>query len=142
MPRQSGFTLIEIMVVVIIIGVLSAIVAPAVIGRIEDTRVEVVKVDLRTIASALKMYRVDNFGYPSNESGLLALIEDPRDTSAPNWNREGYLDDDEVPRDPWGTEYQYLNPGPDGSDFYVYSLGADRAPGGEDADADISTSEL
>ena len=97
MARQSGFTLIEIMVVVIIIGVLSAIVAPAVIGRIEDARVEVAKVDLRTIASALKMYRVDNFGYPSNDLGLLALIEDPRDASA---------------------------------------------PGGEDADADISTSDL
>jgi len=142
MARQSGFTLIEIMVVVIIIGVLSAIVAPVVVGRIEDARVEVVKVDLRTIAAALKIYRVDNFGYPSSEIGLSALVEKPYDNSAPNWNREGYLDDDEAPRDPWGTEYQYLKPGPDGSDYYVYSFGADRMPGGEGADADISTSDL
>ena len=94
MAKQSGFTLIEIMVVVIIIGVLSAI------------------------------------------------VEEPLGTIAPNWNREGYIDDDEVPHDPWGTEYQYLMPGPDGSDYYVYSFGADRMPGGEGADADISTSDL
>ena len=142
MARQSGFTLIEIMVVVIIIGVLSAIVAPAVIGRIEDARIEAAKAELRIIESGLKMYRVDNFGYPSSELGLSALVEEPLGTIAPNWNREGYIDDDEVPHDPWGTEYQYLMPGPDGSDYYVYSFGADRMPGGEGADADISTSDL
>lgn len=142
MANQSGFTLIEIMVVVIIIGVLSAIVAPVVVGRIEDARVEATKVELGTISAALKMYRVDNFNYPNSQLGLLALVENPNDPSAPNWNRRGYLDDDEVPRDPWGSEYQYLNPGPDGSDYYLYSLGADRLPGGEGPDADISTSDL
>ena len=142
MNEQLGFTLIEIMVVVIIIGVLSAIVAPAVVGRIEDARIDAAKAELRIIESALKMYRVDNFGYPSLEEGLLALVEEPPGVNAPNWNREGYLDDEEVPHDPWGTEYQYLSPGPDGSDYYVYSFGADRAPGGAGPDADISTSDL
>ena len=111
MAKQSGFTLIEIMVVVIIIGVLSAIVAPIVVGRIAEARVEAARAELRIIESGLKMYRVDNFGYPSSEVGLMALVEEPLSSVAPNWNREGYLDDDKIPHDPWGTEYQYADLG-------------------------------
>lgn len=142
MRTQEGFTLIEIMVVVIIIGILSAIVAPKVVGRLEDARIEAAKAELRIIGSALKMYRVDNFAYPTTEMGLLALVEKPLGPEAVNWNTAGYLDDNKVPSDPWGIEFQYLTPGPDGSDYFVYSFGADRQPGGERENADISTSDL
>ena len=142
MRKTSGSTLIEIMVVVIIIGVLSAIVAPTVLGRLEQARVEAAKAELKTIEGALKMYRVDNFSYPTTEAGLRALVERPLETDAPNWNADGYLGDDAVPIDPWGAEYQYLSPGPDGSKYYVYTFGADRQPGGDGPEADISTSDL
>ncbi len=142
MKNQTGFTLIEIMVVVIIIGILSAVVTPMVVNRLEQARIEAAKAELRTIEAALKMYRVDNFGYPTTEMGLLALVEEPLGPDAPNWDPDGYLDDDKVPTDPWGTEFQYLSPGPDGSDYYVYTFGADRQPGGDGAKADISTSDL
>ena len=142
MVTQRGFTLIEIMVVVIIIGILSAVVTPIVVDRLVQARIESAKAELRTIEAALKMYRVDNFDYPTTELGLIALIEKPVGSDAPNWNAAGYLDDDKVPLDPWGTEYQYLSPGPDGSDYYVYTFGADRQPGGDGAKADISTSDL
>jgi len=140
MTRQAGFTLIEVMVVVIIIGILSAIVAPTVVSRLEDARTEAVLSELRTIEGALKMFRVDNFAYPTTEMGLRALVERPLGAEAPNWNSEGYLDDTDVPRDPWGTEFQYLSPAPDGGDFYLYSFGADRKPGGEGAGADLTAS--
>lgn len=142
LSEQTGFTLIEIMVVVIIIGILSAMVAPVVVGRLENARIEAAMVELRTIEGALKMYRVDNFGYPTTELGLLALVEKPLGSDGLNWNDDGYLDDDKVPIDPWGMEFQYLSPGPDGSDYYAYSFGADRQPGGDGAKADISTSDL
>lgn len=142
MTRQSGFTLVEIMVVVIIIGILSALVAPKVVGRLEDARIEASKANLRTIESALKFYHLDNFSYPTTEMGLIALIEEPLSASAPHWKRGGYLDDNSVPLDSWGTEFQYLSPGPDGSDYYVYTLGADKKPGGEGANADLNSSDL
>ena len=142
MRRQQGFTLIEIMVVVIIIGLLAGLVGTTVISRLETARVDAAKTDLRTIEMALRMYRADNFGYPTTEMGLLALVEEPFGSDAPNWNADGYLDDDKVPVDPWGIEYQYLSPGPDGSDYELYSLGADRRPGGDEAGADISASDL
>ena len=142
MRHQRGFTLVEIMVVVIIIGLLAGLVGTTVISRLETARVDAAKTDLRTIEMALRMYRVDNFGYPTTEMGLLALVEEPVSASVPNWNSAGYLDDDEVPVDPWGTEYQYLSPGLDGSDYDLYSLGADGKPGGDEAGADISASDL
>ncbi len=142
MRHLRGFTLVEIMVVVIIIGLLAGLVGTTVISRLEVARVDAAKTDLRTIEMALRMYRVDNFGYPTTEMGLLALVEEPVSASVPNWNSAGYLDDDEVPVDPWGTEYQYLSPGLDGSDYDLYSLGADGKPGGDEAAADISASDL
>lgn len=133
-PRQDGFTLIEIMVVVIIIGLLVAIVAPNVIGRIDDAQVVRAKADIDAIGNALKFYRVDNFAYPSTEQGLEALVSKPNDPSVRNWKPGGYLES--MPRDPWGNPYQYLNPGNNG-EIDVYSLGRDGQPGGEGLDADI-----
>lgn len=134
MAKQSGFTLIEIMVVVIIIGLLVAIVAPNVIGRIDDAQVVRAKADIDAIGNALKFYRVDNFAYPSTEQGLEALVTKPNDPSVRNWKPGGYLES--MPKDPWGSPYQYLNPGNNG-EIDVYSLGRDGQPGGEGLDADI-----
>ncbi len=131
---QRGFTLIEIMVVVIIIGLLAAIVAPQVIGRVDDAQIEKAKADIRSIDSALKFYRLDNFAYPSTEQGIDALVTKPNDPSIRNWKTGGYLD--RMPKDPWGNPYLYLNPGNNG-EIDVYTLGRDGRPGGNGIDADI-----
>ena len=139
-PRQqSGFTLIEIMVVVIILGILAAIVAPNVIGRIDDAQVTRAKQDLRGIESALKFYRMDNFAYPTSEQGLEALVSKPADPNIRNWKAGGYLD--RLPKDPWGNEYQYLNPGQNG-EIDIYTYGRDGRPGGEGIDADLGNWNL
>jgi len=142
MRNQNGFTLIEIMVVVIIIGVLASLIAPRILGRIDDARIEAARADIQTLETALKLYKVDNFRYPTTEHGLVALVEKPISSDAPNWNDGGYLGKKQVRVDPWGMEYQYLSPGPDGSDYYVYSLGGDRKPGGEGVDADLNSSGM
>lgn len=132
--RQNGFTLIEIMVVVIIIGILAAIVAPNVIGRLDDANETKVAADISGMEAALKLYRLDNFTYPSTEQGLDALVTQPNDPSIRNWNAGGYLDN--LVNDPWGNPYQYLFPGNNG-EFDIYTLGRDGRPGGEGPDADI-----
>ncbi|MDH3305632.1 MAG: type II secretion system major pseudopilin GspG [Gammaproteobacteria bacterium] len=132
--RQRGFTLIEIMVVVIIIGILAAIVAPNVIGRIDDAQITKAKAEISNIENALKFYRLDNFTYPTTEQGLEALVTKPTDPSIRNWKTGGYLD--RLPKDPWGNPYQYLNPG-NNREIDVYTLGRDGRPGGEGLDADI-----
>ena len=137
--RQSGFTLIEIMVVVIILGILAAIVAPNVIGRIDDAQITRVQQDLRGVENALKFYRLDNFAYPTSEQGLQALVTKPNDPNIRNWKAGGYLD--RLPKDPWGKEYQYLSPGQNG-EIDIYTFGRDGRPGGEDIDADIGNWEL
>ena len=138
---QCGFTLIEIMVVVIILGILAAIVAPNLIGRVDDAQIARVQQDLRGIDNALKFYRLDNFAYPTNEQGLQALVTKPNDPNIRNWKAGGYLQRGRIPKDPWGKEYQYLNPGQNG-EIDIYTLGRDGRPGGEGIDADIGNWEL
>jgi len=136
--QQRGFTLIEIMVVVVIIGVLGAIVVPQFMSRPDQAKVTAARTDLQAIATALEMYRLDNLQYPSTQQGLEALSKRPSGApAARNWNPQRYLKS--LPIDPWGTPYQYLNPGHksvDGS-YDLYSLGADGVPGGEGMAADI-----
>jgi len=132
--RESGFTLIEIMVVVVILGILAALVAPNVISRIDDAQINRAKQDIRAVESALHLYRLDNFKYPTTDQGLEALVSQPADPSIRNWRAGGYLD--KIPVDPWGTPYQYLQPGQYG-EFDVFTLGADQQPGGEGINGDI-----
>ena len=135
---QSGFTLIEIMVVVVILGILAGIVVPRIMDRPDSARVSAAQQDIRAIESALNLYRLDNHQYPSTDQGLEALVEEPSGSpQPPNW--QGYLD--RLPKDPWGNEYQYLNPGEHG-EIDIYSLGADGSPGGEGVDADIGNWQL
>ena len=134
--RQRGFTLIEIMVVVIIIGILAAIVAPNVIGNVDRANITKAKTEIRAFESALKLYRLDNFQYPTSEQGLEALVVRPNDPNIRNWNPRGYMERDTIPPDPWGNPYQYLNPGNNG-EIDVYTLGRDGRPGGEGIDADV-----
>lgn len=131
--HQSGFTLIEIMVVVVILGILAALIAPNVISRIDEAQVVKVKQDIRAVESALKLYRLDNFRYPETEQGLNALVTPPQDPDA-RWPAGGYLE--RLPRDPWDREYVYLYPGNQG-EYDVYTLGRDGQQGGEGLDADI-----
>ena len=139
-PRARGFTLIEIMVVIVILGVLAALVVPSVLSRTDDARIVAAKTDLGAIRQALKLYRLDNQRYPTTEQGLTALATKPSESPVPpNWKPGGYLE--KVPLDPWGRAYQYLNPGLK-SDVDVFTYGADGAPGGTGADADIGSWDL
>ena len=131
---QRGFTLIEIMVVVVIIGILAALVGPRLFGQVDRARIEAAKAEISTIENAMKFYRLDNFTYPTSEQGIDALVTKPNDPNVKNWNPGGYLE--RLPSDPWGNPYLYLNPGKQG-EIDVYTMGADGAPGGEGNNADI-----
>lgn len=128
-----GFTLIEIMVVVVILGLLAAIVAPNVMRRIDDAQIAKVKQDLRSYETALNLYRMDNFRYPTTDQGLSALVARPGE--ARNWREGGYLSGG-LRQDPWGNDYRYQSPGSHG-EFDIYTLGADNQEGGEGINADI-----
>lgn len=137
MKKQTGFTLIEVMVVVVILGILAALVVPKIMGRPDEARIVAARQDIATLMQALKLYKLDNFAYPTTEQGLPALLSKPSSTPVPpNWKTGGYID--RLPKDPWGHEFQYLNPGLHG-EIDVFSLGADGAPGGEGNDADIGS---
>ncbi|MBU2955977.1 type II secretion system major pseudopilin GspG [Marinobacter sp. F3R08] len=133
---SRGFTLIEIMVVMVILGLLVAIVAPNIMGRSDQAKVTVAETQLSNIANALDLYRLDNSHYPSTQQGLEALVSKPSGNPEPkNWNKDGYLKS--VPQDPWGSEYQYISPGTEGA-YDLYSYGSDGQEGGDDDAADIS----
>lgn len=142
--RARGFTLIEIMVVITILGVLAALIVPRVVGRTDDAKIGAAKQDIASIMQALKLYRLDNGRYPTTDQGLQALITRPTTEPLPaNWKQGGYLERSTVPSDPWGEPYKFLNPGVRG-EIDVFSLGRDRANGGEPntPDADIGSWQL
>ena len=130
-----GFTLIEVLVVVAILGILAAIVVPRIMDRPDDAKRVAAKADVAALVQSLKLYRLDNGAYPTTEQGLVALVQRPTTMPVPaNWKQGGYLE--RLPKDPWGGDYQYLNPGVKG-EIDVFSLGADHARGGEGNAADI-----
>jgi general secretion pathway protein G len=136
-PRiASGFTLIEIMVVVVILGILAALVAPNVIRRIDDANVAKAKQDIRSFETALNLFRMDNFKYPTTDQGLQALVAQPNDPTIRNWKQGGYLSGG-VRKDPWGNDYLYVIPGTHGQEYDLFTLGADGQEGGEGNDKDI-----
>lgn len=137
---QSGFTLIEVMVVIVILGILSALVVPNILGRAGDARVAAAKSDIAAIGQALDLYKLDNSTYPTSDQGLEALVTKPSGSPEPrNWNANGYLK--KLPKDPWQREYLYSSPA-DGAPYEIRTLGADGREGGEGEDGDLSSLEL
>lgn len=136
---EKGFTLIEIMVVIIILGILASFVALNLTGQTEEARRTQARVQMETFKTALKLYKLDNGSYPSTEQGLQALVAPPEVGKLPRkWREGGYID--KIPKDPWGNEYVYLSPGIYG-DFDIMSYGDDNEPGGEGKDADVNSWE-
>lgn len=140
--RDGGFTLIEIMIVIVILSALAVMVVPKIIGRTDDARIADAKVQIRNMESALKLYKLDSGVYPSTEQGLQALISKPTVGVVPkNYREGGYLETKTLPKDPWGNDYLYISPGEHG-DYELSSLGADGARGGEGKNADIESWNL
>ena len=137
--KNQGFTLLEIIVVVTIIAILAAYIAPKVAGRVDDARISKAKSDIRVLESSLELYKLDNFTYPSVDQGLDALVNKPSGENARNWRDGGYVK--KLTKDPWGNDYRYVYPGSNG-EFDVFSLGADAAVGGEGEAADIGNWNL
>lgn len=134
---RGGFTLLEIMVVIVILGLLAALVVPKLIGRTEEAKQTQTRLQIKNIEQALQLFKLDNGFYPGSEQGIEALVRAPEIGRVPkNYRKGGYLG--RVPKDPWGTEYVYVSPGTNG-DYDITSYGADEAPGGEDEDADINS---
>jgi general secretion pathway protein G len=135
--RDAGFSLLELMVVVVILSILALVIVPRVIDRPDQARAARAQSDIAAVGSALELYRLDNLRYPTTEQGLAALVSRPTTDPAPaNYATNGYID--RLPRDPWGVPYQYLSPGVHG-DYDVFTYGADGATGGSGADADIGS---
>jgi general secretion pathway protein G len=143
-PRQQptitnpkGFTLIELMVVIVILGILAGLIVPRIMGRPEEAKQLKAKMQIESIGTALKLYKLDMGSYPTTEQGLQALVSAPETTGTGKWRKGGYLDKGKVPSDPWGNEFVYLSPGTSG-DYDLISYGADGVSGGEDKNKDIS----
>jgi len=138
--KASGFTLIEIMVVIVILGILAAVVVPRIMDNPDKARMVKAKQDIRAMEGALELYRLDNFNYPSTDQGLEALVSEPSGSpEAKNWKSGGYLK--RLPSDPWGNDYQYLSPGVNGT-VDIFTYGADGEEGGEEGGADIGNWNL
>jgi len=139
---NSGFSLIELMVVVIILGILAMYIGPKLMGRTEQAKEVQTRVQIEGLETALKLYKLDNGVYPTTEQGLQALVESPdAENVLQNWRKGGYLEKGKVPKDPWGNEFIYLSPGIQG-DYDITSYGADGVPGGEDENKDINSWEI
>jgi general secretion pathway protein G len=137
-----GFTLIELMVVLVILGVLASLIVPRIMGRPEEARRIKARIDIQSLETALKLYNLDNGSYPTTEQGLLALVEPPSTgVLAKKWREGGYLEKGRIPVDPWGNDYVYLSPGSHG-EFDIISYGADGEPGGEGKDQDVASWEI
>ena len=138
---QLGFTLLEIMVVVVILGILATMVAPQILGRADDARITKAKADIVSLESALDLYQLDNYVYPTTSQGLESLASKPSESPEPrNYKHGGYVKS--LPKDPWGYEYLYLNPGIKGGIYDIYTLGADGEEGGEGANSDIGNWDI
>ncbi len=139
---EKGFSFLELMVVVVILGILATYVAPRFLGRTDDAKIVKAKLDISSIETALKLYKLDNGNYPTTEQGLQALVEKPASEPVPNnWSEKGYLEKGKVAKDPWGKEYVYLSPGVH-DDYDLLSYGADGASGGEGKNSDINSWEI
>ena len=139
---QAGFTLIELMVVIVILGILAGLIIPRIMGRPEEAKQLKAKIQIESLETALKLYKLDNGMYPDTEQGLQALIEKPESGMLPKkWREGGYLEKGRLPKDPWGNEFVYLSPGVH-DDYDITSFGADGVPGGDDKDKDINSWEI
>ena len=137
-----GFTLIELMVVIVILGILAGLIIPRIMGRPEEAKQLKAKMQIESLETALNLYKLDNGGYPDTEQGLQALIEKPETGTLPkNWRKGGYLDKGRLPKDPWGNDFIYLSPGTHG-DYDIISYGSDGVQGGEDKNKDINSWEI
>ena len=139
---NHGFTLIELMVVIVILGILVSFIAPRLMGRPDEAKQVKARVQIESLETAIKLYKLDNGIYPTTEQGLQALIEQPQTGTLPRkWRKGGYLEKGKVPKDPWGNEFIYLSPGAHG-DYDIIAYGADGVPGGEEFDKDINSWEI
>ena len=139
--NERGFTLIELMVVIVILGILAGLIIPRIMGRPDEARRAKARIQMEAIETSLKLYKLDNGNYPTTEQGLQALVEAPTIGTLPkNWRQGGYLERNKVPKDPWDNDYVYLCPGVHG-EFDLSSYGADGQPGGEDKNKDINSWE-
>jgi general secretion pathway protein G len=136
---RRGFTLIELMVVIVILGILAGLIVPKIMGRPEQAKRVKARMQIESIATALHLYKLDNGSYPTTDQGLQALVQPPSSGDTPkNWRKGGYLEKGKVPKDPWGNDFVYLSPGIH-DDFDLISYGADGVAGGEDKNADINS---
>jgi general secretion pathway protein G len=134
--QMRGFTLLEIMVVIVIIGILASLVLTNVLSNVDKAHIAKAKQDIQAFRSALDMFKLDNFKYPTSEQGLKALVQQPNDPSIRNWRQGGYID--RLEKDPWGYDYHYVYPGAHGKEYDLFTLGADNQEGGEGDNADVT----